>query len=59
MTSFAMAKLQKQISRKTKNKEYVKYVVVIPENKIKEAELGEGDELEINVKKGKIVLNKK
>lgn len=54
-----MAKLQKQISRKTKNKEYAKYVVVIPENKIKEAELREGDELEINVKKGKIVLNKK
>ena len=59
MTSFAMAKLQKQLSRKVGNKKYPKYVVVIPPEIIKEAELGEGDELEINVKKGKIVLNKK
>ncbi len=53
-----MARLQKQVSRKIGDKEYSKYVVVIPEEKIKEAKLGEGDELEISVNRGKIILGK-
>ena len=59
MSSLAMAKLQKQLSRKVGDKEYPKYVVVIPPEKIKEAKLGEGYELEISVSKGKIILNTK
>ncbi len=54
-----MAKLQKQVSRKIGKKEYSKFVVVIPEEKIKEAKLGEGDELVISTSKGKIILNKR
>ena len=54
-----MARLQKQVSMKVGDKEYSKYVLIIPEAKVKEAKLGEGDELEISVSKGKIVLDKK
>ncbi len=53
-----MAKLQKQVSRKVKGKQYSKYVVVIPEKKVKEAGLKEGQELEIKVEKKKIILKK-
>ena len=53
-----MTKLQKQLSRKVGNKEYAKYVVVIPIEKIKEAKLGEGDELEVSVSNRKITLEK-
>ena len=49
-------KLQKQLSRRTKNKEYPKWVVVIPPEKIKEAGLKEGDELKVEAQKGKLSL---
>lgn len=53
-----MAKLQKQVSRKVGNKEYSKYVIVIPEDKIKEAGLKEGQELNIKNKNGKLIIEK-
>lgn len=52
-------KLQKQLSRKVGNEEYAKWVVVIPPEKIKEAEWKEGQELDVEVKNGKISLRPK
>ena len=49
-------KLQKQLSRKVGNEEYAKWVIVIPPEKIKEVEWKEGQELELDVKNGKITL---
>lgn len=49
-------KLQKQLSRKVGNKEYAKWVLVIPPNKVREAGLKEGQELKIDVKDKKIIL---
>lgn len=47
-------KIQKHKTRKNKN--YYKYVVVIPEDKLKESGFKEGDELEAEAKKGEIKL---
>jgi len=52
-------RLQKQLSRKVGNKIYNKWIVVIPPKKIKKSGLKEGDYLEIKIKKGKIILEKK
>ena len=52
-------KLQKQRSRKVKGKEYAKGVVVLPPEKIKKAGLKEGQDLEVVVENGKIVLKPK
>ena len=52
-------KLQKQLSRKVGNKEYAKYVAVIPPKIVQQAHLNEGDELDIEVKNNKIVIEKK
>ena len=49
-------RLQKQLSRKTEDKVYDKWVIVIPPKKIKEAELKEGDELKVDAKKGKLII---
>ncbi|MFZ1971141.1 MAG: hypothetical protein WAU65_03115 [Candidatus Nanoarchaeia archaeon] len=53
-----MAKLQKQISRRTGKKEYSKYVIIIPENKIKEAGFKEGEDLSIISEKDRIIIEK-
>jgi ribosomal protein L13 len=50
-------KLQKQKTDYIRN--YSKYVVVIPEDKIQVSGFKEGDELEANATKGKIELKKK
>lgn len=50
-------RLQKHKTRKDEN--YYKYVIVIPEDKIKESGFHVGDELEAEAKKGEIKLNKK
>ena len=50
-------KLQKHKTRKDKN--YFKYVMVLPEEVVKKAGLKEGDELEAEAKKGEIKLRKK
>jgi len=51
-------KLQRQLSKKRGDKIYHKYVLVVPEDKVKEAGLSEGDELEVNAKKGELSLRK-
>ncbi len=51
-------KLQKQLSRKVGDKEYSKYVAVIPSKIIEESGIREGEELSIKVKNGKITLEK-
>ena len=53
-----MSKLQKQVSRKVGKKEYSKYVLIIPENQIKEAGFSEGEELSIKSQKDKIIIEK-
>lgn len=50
-------KLQKHKTRK--DKDYHKYVVVIPEDKIEKSGFKEGDEFEAEAKKGEIKLVKK
>ncbi len=52
-------KLQKRFLRKHKEKDYYKYVVNIPPLMVKEAGLEEGEELDVDVKSGKIILKKK
>ncbi len=49
-------KIQKQLSRKGKNKTYHKYVIVLKDELIEGAGFKEGDELEAEVKKGEIRL---
>jgi len=49
-------KLQKHKTRRDKN--YYKYVVVIPEDKVNESGFQEGDELKAEAKKGEIKLRK-
>ncbi len=51
-------KILKVKSRNYNGKQYYKYRVNIPEEKLKEAELREGDEVEVNAKKGEIKLKK-
>ncbi len=52
-------KLQRQLSRKTKNKEYDKWVLVMPPSIVKKAGLEEGDEFDPIIKNKKIVLSKR
>ena len=52
-------KVLKVKSRKYNGKQYYKYRVNIPEDKLKEAEFEVGDDLEASTKKGEIKLNKK
>ncbi len=52
-------KLQKQLSRKIGNIEYAKFVTVIPPEKIKELGWGDGEELEAEIRNGKLVIKKK
>ena len=49
-------KLQKHKTRK--DKDYFKYVVVLPEDVIKGAGFKEGDDLKTEVKKGEVKLKK-
>ncbi|MEK6855937.1 MAG: hypothetical protein AABX66_02140 [Nanoarchaeota archaeon] len=52
-------KLQKQLSKRTKEKDYFKHVLNIPPMIIKEAGFDEYSELEAQVKEGKIVIKRK
>jgi antitoxin component of MazEF toxin-antitoxin module len=52
-------KLQKQVSRKVGKTEYSKWVVVIPPDKIKEANWKDGAELEVSVVNNSLVLKSK
>ncbi len=51
-------KLQKRLSRNYKNKYYYKYLVNIPAEYVRNAELKEGDELKVEVQKHKLTLRK-
>ena len=52
-------KLQKQLSRKSGNIVYPKWVVVIPPEKVKEVGWREGTELNADAKDNKIILKPK
>lgn len=51
--------LQKQLSRKHKDKEYPKYTVVIPPKEIEKLGWKEGDELEPEIKDSKLIIKPK
>ena len=56
-------KLQKQLSRKVGDKEYSKYVVIIPPKIVKEMNLHHGDEIDVEIiqtapQKNKMVIRK-
>ncbi len=51
-------KIQKQVSDKRGDKVYSKYVIVLPKDTIEKAGFEEGQELEVNAEKGRIVLRK-
>ena len=52
-------KLQKQLSRKSGDKEYPKYVTVIPPEAIKKLNWVGGDELELEIRNGVLCIKKK
>jgi bifunctional DNA-binding transcriptional regulator/antitoxin component of YhaV-PrlF toxin-antitoxin module len=52
-------KLQKQLSRKVKNKEYPKWVVTIPPSHIEKLKWKEGTELDALVEDNEITLRPK
>lgn len=52
-------KIQKQVSDKRGDKVYHKYVIVLPEEALKDASFKPGDELKAVVKKGEIKLKRK
>lgn len=49
-------KLQKQLSRKVKDKEYPKYVVTIPPKQIEELGWKEGTELQPRIEDKKLII---
>lgn len=51
-------RLQKQLSRKVGNKEYAKWVVVLPPSIIEELSWNAGDALKHEINNGKLVLSK-
>ena len=52
-------KVLKEKSREYNGKDYFKYKINLPEQKLKDAGFHEGDELEAEAKKGEIKLKKK
>ncbi len=50
--------LQKQLSRIVENKEYPKYVLIIPPSTIEELEWKEGEELDHEIKDDTLVIRK-
>ncbi len=52
-------KLQKHSSKKKGEKDYPKYVVVIPKDVIEKSGFKEGDELEAEAKKGEVRLRRR
>ena len=52
-------KIQKRFLRKYKDKDYYKYVINIPPMVLKESGLKYGENVEVKIEKGKIILEKK
>lgn len=50
--------LQKQLSKKIGDKEYSKYVIVIPPKIVEKLGWKSGEELEAEVKKGKLIIER-
>jgi bifunctional DNA-binding transcriptional regulator/antitoxin component of YhaV-PrlF toxin-antitoxin module len=51
-------RLQKQVSRKIEDKEYPKYVVVIPPESVDKLGWNEGDELEAVIRGNSLTIRK-
>jgi len=51
-------RLQKQLSKRVGEKEYAKYVIVIPPKTIDKLGWKEGEELEAEVKKDKLIIER-
>ncbi len=51
-------RLQKQLSKKIGDKEYAKYVIVVPPKTIDKLKWKEGEELEAEVKGDKLIIEK-
>ncbi len=51
-------KLQSQVSRKVGDAEYIKSWVVIPNKILEELKWNEGQELEPEIKEGKLIIKK-
>lgn len=51
--------LQKQLSRKHKNKEYPKFTIVIPPKEIEKLGWKEGEELEPEIKNNRLIIKPK
>jgi antitoxin component of MazEF toxin-antitoxin module len=49
-------KLQKQVSRKVKNKEYMKHVIVVPSDEVEKLGWKEDQELEYEVSQDTLVV---
>lgn len=52
-------KLQSQVSSKVGNKEYIKSWIVVPDKLLKKLNWKSGQELEGEVKDGKLIIKKK
>jgi antitoxin component of MazEF toxin-antitoxin module len=52
-------KLQKQLSRKMRDKEYSKWVITIPPKRIEDLGWTEGEELDLTVRGEKLILAKR
>jgi antitoxin component of MazEF toxin-antitoxin module len=52
-------RLQKQLSRKVGNKEYAKYVIVVPPKTIEALEWKDGENLEAEAKENKLIIRRK
>jgi len=53
------AKLQKQLAYKYKDKQHFKHVIVVPDEAINELGWKGGQELEVNVKNGRLIVEAK
>ena len=51
-------KLQKQLSRKVGNKEYPKWVIIVPPKKVEALGWGEGERLESEVRDRKLIVRR-
>lgn len=53
-------RLQKQLSKRTKDKDYHRFVIAVPNDIIEQSGLKEGDSLEaVDIKKGEMRIRKK
>ena len=50
--------LQKQLSKKVGDKEYAKYVIVVPPKIVEKLGWKAGEELEAEIKKGKLIIER-